>query len=402
MRVQLIKQYLLLLVFSILLFLLFLYLEKNTSVYFIQIDHKQDLSEQTKRLLQTIDGTLKFKVYTQKDTVVAKKIKKFFQAYFRLNKNLSIEFIDPIQNPTQVKQNSITMQGEILLSNVQGKQVHITELSESAISNALVRLNHDIDEWIVFAQGYGMLQIDDSSNQGLSHLLFHLKKLGFHIARMPLNTALVLPENVKLIILPAPTETLDNDMISWLQAQLDAGISLMWLNDVGINKQMGLELLTDVVSSNKKAIQGNLFVGTSTQFPKHEITENFKQPLYLADAREIIAQTPQTAQILLQSQDKSSLALTKQLDKARVIVIGDSDFVNNQYLNLAANKSFIVRVIDWLLYHDDRINVAAQVNTNTQLLLSQTQLLILSVVFLILLPLIFLIIAFKQWRSGRV
>ena len=401
MKRLLLQQYAMLFIVSLLFFILFIYFENNKIDYSFQVNHKQDLSPQTQKLLATIDKPLKFSVFSQKETLVAQKIKKFFQPYLRLNQNLSMEFIDPIENPTKVKKNAITMQGEMLLSNQQSKQVHITELSESAIANAIVRLKNASDEWIVFAQGYGMSQVDDEGPQGLSSILIHLKKLGFHIARMPLNSALVLPDNVKLIILPAPTESLNNEMINWLQVQLDAGISLLWLNDVGIENQTGLELLTDVLSGDKKIIQENKFVGLISDFPKHAITENFNQPVYLAEAREIIPQTPQQEKILLRSQDKSSLAVTRQLTKARIMVTGDSDFISNQYLNFAANKSFVVRMIDWLMYHDNRINIAVQINHNTQLLLSQSQLLILSIIFLILLPMIFLIMAFKQWRAGR-
>lgn len=401
MRAHLFKQYLLLTVLAMAFFIVFIIIENNKSAYSLQVNHKHDLSAQTQQLLQSVDGVLKFEVFSQKETLVAKKIKKFFQPYLRINNDISVEFVDPIENPTRVKQNAITMQGEMILSNTQGKQVHITELSESAIANAIVRLNNNSDEWLVFAEGYGMSQVDDSSIHGLSSVLVYLKKMGYHIARMPLNTALVLPENVKLIVLPAPTKPLNNEMINWLQKQLDAGISLLWLNDVDIDNQTGLELLTNVLTGDKKTIQGDKYVGLNSDFISHKITENFNQPIYLADAREIIAQSTNQQQVLLQSQDKSSLAVTRQLSKAREIVMGDSDFISNQYLNLAANKSFIVRVIDWLMYHDDRVNVAVQVNKNTQLLLSQTQLLVLSLVFLILLPLILVIIAFKQWRAGR-
>ena len=60
-----------------------------------------------------------------------------------------------------------------------------------------------------------------------------------------------------------------------------------------------------------------------------------------------------------------------------------------------------VRMVDWLLNNDDRVNLPVKINKNTQLILSQNQLILLSLLFLIILPLIFLIIAFVQWRKNN-
>jgi hypothetical protein len=88
--------------------------------------------------------------------------------------------------------------------------------------------------------------------------------------------------------------------------------------------------------------------------------------------------------------------------KSRLIIVGDSDFISNQYLSQAANKSMIERMVDWLLYHNDRINIPVQINKNTQLVLSQTQLIALSVIFLLFIPLLFLSMAIIVWRKNRV
>ena len=384
------------------LFTAFIYLEKHNVKYSYKLDNKKGLNQRSIYIMNSLrgDDAVKFSVYSHSNTAISKKIKKFFKQFQRSNEHIQVEFIDPVTNPAKVKQNAITMQGEISLSYVDKtrlERINITELSESAIINSVLRLQNMNDEWLIFAEGYGMRTIKDDTAGGLSQLLIHLKKMGVHIARMPLNPLVELPENVKVIVLPSPTEILDEEMVSWLQKQSNQGISLWWLNDLGNSDQIHLELALDVMSGDEATM--NHDSAALRIFPQHVITKNFNQPIYFPDARQVLASDYQA---LLNTVDNQTLAITKQLTSSRIVITGDSDFISNQYLNAAANRSFTIRIVDWLFYHDDRINIPVQINEDTQLFLSTTQLLVLSIFFLIILPVIFIIIAWKQWRAARV
>ncbi|MCF6319852.1 MAG: GldG family protein [Proteobacteria bacterium] len=407
------KQYLLLLIFFAVFTICLIYLEKNNAKFSLSIDKSKALSAQSVHVLQNLidENTVKFLVFTRKDSAVGKKIHQFFTPIKQVNPQINIEFIDPTLQPDQVKAHAISMQGEIVLTHQDNSKlgkVNITELSESAVINAILRLqnNKDKAEWIVFAESYGMLSIDDESATGLSQLLLTLKKQGYHVARMPLNISLVLPSNVKLIILPNPQQKFESEMVNWIQQQSQQGISLWWLSDIGSIAQSQLELAVDVMLGDKSEIKPGEFTASIDQFPDNIITENFNQPIYLAQSREIIAPGYQAlvkaqAQAQNQDQNQAVLALSKQLPNSRIVINGDSDFISNQYLNVAANQSFAMRIIDWLLYHDNRVNIPVHINQHTQLYLSNAQLIFLSVVFLLLIPLLFLIMAGKQWRANR-
>ena len=402
MNTIILKKYLLLLLIAMVLFVAFIYLEKHSVEYSYKLDDKKGLNQRSIHIMNSLrgDDAVKFSVYSHSNTAISKKIKKFFKQFQRSNEHIQVEFIDPVTNPAKVKQNAITMQGEISLSYVDKtrlERINITELSESAIINSVLRLQNMNDEWLIFAEGYGMRTIKDDTAGGLSQLLIHLKKMGVHIARMPLNPLVELPENVKVIVLPSPTEILDEEMVSWLQKQSNQGISLWWLNDLGNSDQIHLELALDVMSGDEATM--NHDSAALRIFPQHVITENFNQPIYFPDARQVLASDYQA---LLNTVDNQTLAITKQLTSSRIVITGDSDFISNQYLNAAANRSFTIRIVDWLFYHDDRINIPVQINEDTQLFLSTTQLLVLSIFFLIILPVIFIIIAWKQWRAARV
>ena len=349
------------------------------------------------------DKPLVFDIYTNPKSAIAKKISQFFIPYLRINNKLFINFIDPITHPSEVKSNGITLQGEMVLHYKDtdiGKKIHVTELSETSIVNAILSLLRNKDQWLVVGEGFGMSNIADDSGEGLSGLLIHLKKIGIQVARMPLNKDVVLPENVKAILLPSPTENLGIELVEWLNNQTENGIGLWWLNDVDLDAQTNMELAFDVMNLEKIPMQGENFTDYVSNFPQHAITKNFNQPIYIAEATGMISDgfVP-----LFLNDDNTAFALTKQLGNSRLVITGDTDFVRNQYLNMAANKSMAVRIVDWILYNDERVNIPLKVNQNTQILLSQNQLLFLSLLFLVMLPLLFVIIAFFQWRkhSGR-
>lgn len=401
MNIRIIKTYLILFVLSLVIFMAFIYLESHSNEFSIKLNKNNSLSNRSTHIFESLtqDKSVVFEIYTNKNSIIARKIKKFFKPYQRINNTFALNFIDPTTNPSKVKLNAITMQGEIILKFANSnklKQVYITELSESAVMNGIIRLLNDKDEWIVFAEGYGMRSVEQDAESGLLKLLITLKKSGLQIARMPLNVSLELPENVKLIVLPEPTELLDTQIVNWLLKQSQQGKSVWWLNDVSSNNQRNLELALDVMIAGKVNINSDEYAATISDFPLHDITENFNQPIFIAEAREIISENTQT---VIETKSHSTIAISKQLENSRLLITGDADFISNAYLHVAANKSLTMRMFDWLLYHDDRINIPLQINQNTQLYLTQSQLLFLSIFFLLFVPLVYFIIAFKQWRN---
>ena len=404
MNTQITKKYSLLVVLMIVLSVLFIYLEKSSQQFSVVLDDSHALNQQTIKILQTLKGekAIQIDIYTDKSSALADKMSDFFQRFQRVNSDIGYQFINPTENPDQVRLNAVSMQGEMVLSlknSENKKSVNITELSESAVINSILRLLNPSNQWIVFAEGFGMSKIDDESPSGLSNLLIYLKKTGLQVARMPLNPDVQLPEQVKLIIFPGPTDTLSDEMTSWILSQMNKGVSIWWLTDTFVENQDNLELAFDILSGEEILNDDKPFSDVVSAFGNHPITENFNQPVYLAGIREI--QSDQWNN-LLQTEKGKSLFLARQYDNSRAVISGDVDFISNQLINVAANKAMILRIIDWLTDNDKRLNLPITVNSDTQLYLTQTQLLILSVLLMIVIPLVFLSIAFKQWRKARV
>ncbi len=398
---ELLIKYLFLLLFALLMFVVFVYLEHQKPL--LPVGESNDLDARSIQIVETLNGkeAVKFEVFIDPNSVIANKINQFFEPYLWHNPALGLEFVDPIKQPDRVQLNHITMQGEMVLSyqdQQSTKRINITELSESAIINAVMRLKNEHDEWLIFAEGFGMKTIGDQGPSGLSNVLIYLKKLGINVARVSLDPDVNLPENVKVILLPAPSEILDENTVAWLLEQQNKGISLWWMNDINGIEQTALELALEVISGDKTPLYDDEYANVLTTFPAHRITEKFNQPLFVAQAREVAMAD---ADPIWQSDSGVVLAAASTGPNARVLVTGDADFLTNQYFNVAANRSFTERLVDWLFYRDDRINLAVSVNQDTQLFLSPSQLLWSSGLFLLLLPSVGLFMAWRHYRKAK-
>lgn len=188
-------------------------------------------------------------------------------------------------------------------------------------------------------------------------------------------------------------------MTSWILSQMNKGVSIWWLTDTFVENQDNMELAFDILSGEEILNDDKPFSGVVSEFGNHPITENFNQPVYLAGIREILSDQWNN---FVQTDKEKSLFLARQFDNSRAVISGDVDCISNQLINVAANKAMILRIIDWLTDNDNRLNLPITVNNNTQLYLTQTQLLVLSILLMIVIPLVFLSLAFKQWRKSRV
>ena len=84
----------------------------------------------------------------------------------------------------------------------------------------------------------------------------------------------------------------------------------------------------------------------------------------------------------------------------RVIVIGDGDFLSNQYLGNAGNQELGLNLANWLSRDDAFINIPAKTSTDLSLEFSASAAGIIGLIF-ILLPLLLLAAGFVIWQRRR-
>jgi len=248
-----------------------------------------------------------------------------------------------------------------------------------------------------------------------------------------------------VLVLASPKVPLLPGEIGLLLRFLNRGGNLLWLADPE-QASDGLELLTDrlaieflpgIVVDPKSRLMGleRADFTVVSEYPRHPVTQNvvslslFPQ----AQAIEFYGEDGWQRQVLLQSDGRSwnetgplrgdivqgdnddetrgpldiALTLTRERDdgeqsaEQRVAIVGDADFLSNQYLGNGSNLEIGANLINWLSLDDGLISISPRPAPDTRLQLSATKQLTIAILFLILLPLLLLGGGLRIWLKRR-
>jgi ABC-type uncharacterized transport system involved in gliding motility auxiliary subunit len=84
-----------------------------------------------------------------------------------------------------------------------------------------------------------------------------------------------------------------------------------------------------------------------------------------------------------------------------MVVIGDSDFVTNAYVNFSGNRDFFLNALHWLAEERDLISISATAASFEPMVLTRNQAQILLYVQVLLLPSIVFGLGVFVWQKRR-
>ncbi len=357
------------------------------------IAHDADMGAQVRQALGTWDLPVHIEAFADRRSAVGQRVQAFLQPLDDLLDGLTVQYTAPDLHPDRARALSIGVRGEMVVT-VGDAQLHLTELSLESLVNLLHRLRDRADRWLVFLEGFSAREVTSEADDGLFKLLQRLQKAGYPSARMTLNHSVQIPDNVGLLILPAPSETLPEAEIAWLQAAMARGVALWWLTEPELaGRQKTLELMFDAVPL-EATDAADASAAVVSDFAAHPITEQFAASVYAPQSQAFLT----SGQALWLDADGRALAAAEALGTHRQLLTGDADFIANRFLSMGGNQSMAMRMIDWLLGYDERVNIQEAVSPD-QLLLSQQRLAAYSLVGLFVLP--GLVALFGVWLGWR-
>jgi hypothetical protein len=302
--------------------------------------------------------------------------------------DLTIRYSDPVKFPDKVRDYGIKARGEMVI-HYQDNYFVLSSLSYETLFNGLQRLLNPRDGWLVVLDAFDSQSLQSDNPAGLGLWLDTIQQLNYSVAALKWQPDMNLPSDVKVILLANPRQTLSDQALQWIQQQIDRGISLWWLtNPESVTQQAQLSLLFDVVPSDNYLME----IPALNQYPNHAITHQFNYPTSWAGVVPLVA----AGHTVLQ-QDNQVFAVSQSVQDARLLVVGDSDFINNSLLNSGGNQALSLRMLDWLMHHDNRINLPDINAQQFGLFLTSQQVIIMSAVLLIGWPVLWLIGALLTW-----
>lgn len=396
------------------------------------------LSDQTIQLLKSMrDAKLRVLAFYPQNDPSRKNLEIFLKQAEMDHPALDYSFYDPDRVPKLAKQYHVDELYTLILE-YKGRQERVTLPGEEGFANALLRLESPKVTQTCFVTGHGEASIAHEDRAGYSRFREALEFNNYSAAEIILSRDKV-PDTCGIVVVAGPHRELAAEDFDALQAAFAGGKGILFLIDPmdpgsgeafkSFFQKFGVFLGSDVIVDKMgRMVGGDFLVPLVSQYVSvHPITKDFKQPSFFPVARSVqpssetipgiesipLAFTgsgswaesnlaalekgeatfdaeadlsgPLSVAVAAEAQDK------KEGSHGRMVVVGDSDFINNAYIDLAGNRKLALNMIHWLSQDERAVMIEPKRQDYQPLFISEGQRMVLFITTVVGLPMFFLL-----------
>lgn len=193
---------------------------------------RHTLSAATTELLQKMEGKVEVTAFTRAvdENPLSRQIREVIERYQQVKSDITLQFVDPDQEPARVRELGIKMDGELVV-RYREKQEQLQTVGEQALTNALQRLLRSGEREVVWITGHGERSFKGDANHDLREWSSRLQQKGFKFREQNLSLDLNLSDQGALVVLASPRTELLSGEVEALLRYLDRGGHLLWLRD---------------------------------------------------------------------------------------------------------------------------------------------------------------------------
>ena len=391
-------------IFLAILVLVFLIVARHNRRFDFTRDRVHSVSKETLEVLGRMSaGEIVLHAFFAEEDPARRNLSILLKEIATHHPRFHYEFYDPDRSPSEARKYRIDSYQTILIEYRKHEE-RIQNFTEEALTNALLRLAHPQRQTLCFTTGHGELALSDTERTGLSDWKQVLNNYQYETREIQLLAGGIPPDCDSVIVAGPHYELLPKEL-ELLQKYPEGGKGLFLLIDPmdpgtggsfnELVKPFGLTLGENVVVDKiSRAFGGDYLVPLITQYAEHPITQKFRVATFLPIARtvrklsdiplglkvtELAKTSPGSwAETDLQRLENGeaeldpekdlvgpvSVAVASELQEAlkgaRVVVVGDSDFVTNAHLKVSGNKDFSLNILQWLVKDDRWIAIRAK------------------------------------------
>jgi ABC-type uncharacterized transport system involved in gliding motility auxiliary subunit len=395
------------------------------------------LSDQTKKILVELkkplvvkgfyDGGMPGSLQTMQDQL---------DEYKYASKQVSVEYIDAVKDPFSAKAAQVQQYGTVVLE-YDGRTERATQTDEQTLTNSLKKVIEGQAKKIYFIEGHDEHDTAGTDRvRGYSAFAEGLKTDNFETAKLVLAQAGTIPDDATVLVIAGPQTDYLAPEIDAIRAFLKKGGKLLIMLDppdsaktvplpnlIAFAKEWGMTIGTDIVVD---ASGYGRMIGAGPEVPiampaqpAHAITRNIRKmtafPLTRSvtpieggtdgkvaqklmetspqswaetdlaglfatrspkreDGKDIIGPIGIAAAVTAPAPDAPAPA-SADLPKAeaRVVVVGDSDFVSNRAYGLQGNGDLALNIVNWLAQQENMIAIRPKDPQDRRIQLTEDQ-----------------------------
>jgi len=348
------------------------------------------LAPQTHRVLRSLPREVSVTVFTREKDPGYQSYKERLDSYRQASPKISVEFVDPERQPKIAQNYGITKTDTAVFESA-GHSVRVTAPSEVELTGALIRVSQDSKKRVLFLEGHGEASLDDRERTGLFAAREILFKQGYDVGTLSLLKEEAVPDHTAILVVAGPRRPVTIEEQERIHAYVEKGGHLLLLIDpdtqADLNpllKQWGLGVGPGVlVDLQDRLAQGDLTSLLVRTFTEHEITQDLSAAVLFPLARHITfdeqfgnawdyvplartspnswAETDLKGRVvnLDEKEDiKGPLPMAAALapkvapeegkPRPAIVVIGNSTFATNAFVNFPGNSDFFLHTAGWL------------------------------------------------------
>jgi ABC-type uncharacterized transport system involved in gliding motility auxiliary subunit len=405
-------------------------------------NRRWSLSPQTVKVVRELPAPVKALAFFRPDQPGKRAAEDLLKQYAaQSDGKFTWELVDADRSPLVARKYNVESYGTVVLeatlADGQRKEEKILDAEEEKLTNGLIRVTRAGKRVVYFLKGHGEKDVASNERGGYAQVKAAVEKLNYEVKDLSLAREPKVPDDAAIVVVAGPQKDLLPSEVDALGGYVARAGKLFFLLDPfqapgfgPLVERWGIGLASDVIIDINP--QGRLF-GAGPEIPvvgdylAHPITRDFRLFTLFPVARTVtvLAKMPEgvTAQGLARTSGESwaetnqeqirtgqvkpdpgetrgplTIAAVATVDakdvpaerrdaKARIVVVGDSDFASNGFVNLAGNRDFFLNVLSWLAEEENLIAVRPRESRAMPVFLTAAQGQVLFWVPVVLIPL---------------
>lgn len=417
------------------------------------------LSNQSEKVLDSLKADVEVLAFFQEGK--GSKLDDLLENYAHYSPKFHYEFIDPVKNPEKAQANDVNT-SDILVVKCGPRETKITGVTEQDITNAILKVANTKQKKIYFLAGHGERDLTDETEVGYNIAKKALENENYLVEPLQLYMQKDVPEDCAVLVVASPQKALEKSELDAVDRYLKKGGDALFLLDPrgapGLDRYLskwGVKVDQDVVVDQVF----RLFYGPSLgvdpiveDYGEHEITKDFKEQtlFHLARSVEAAEKVPEGVTVVslaktspkswaetdldrffdksevgLSSDDVNgpvSIAVAVTADvkgngdeaaeekkagdedvekKTKLVVVGDADFIDNEYIPRMYNGDLFVNMVNWLAGEEAFISIRPKTTRGSMVLMTPEQTQSIFFTSVLVFPEILLLAGIAIWWRRR-
>jgi ABC-type uncharacterized transport system involved in gliding motility auxiliary subunit len=406
--------------FSGILILINIIAYNNSKRFDLTPGKRYSLSPQSAQILNALTDDLTVTIFYKKGE--GDSLKDLLELFSRADSRFNYRFLDLDKNPAKAQTLGIREYGAGI-AEYQNRKETIRSLTEENLVNAILRLTDSSEKTVRFVTGHGEKSLTGEDNKtSYSNIKYALELENYRAEELSLLQANKIPDDTLILVIGGPQKDFLQKELEMIADYLQKGGRVIFMFDpfplarleqyvgtLGVDlphdiiidtesKLFELDEITPLILPDKRhpiterANEGFVFPFCRPAIPLKDHSKDFvlgifafsgprswaernTQSVYDGKYRydkdtDVSGPVPVAVTVERASQPKPDAKPTKTM---RLAVIGDSDFVTNNYINVLGNKDLFLNTINWLAERQELVSIRPKAESTAVSMLFLTE-----------------------------